>query len=111
MEKILDQIEFPYVNKKTAGVLTELFDNNREKLKSELIYLLKLRLPNHVKHEDIQPRLHFIGWKPIPLFIQMLLKGLIVRFNFHFNGKQKTNDRRKVEKRVSNFRNQYIILA
>jgi hypothetical protein len=96
MEKLLDLIEFPYVNKKPSSYLIELFDTNRDKLKEEFIYLLKLRLPNHVKHNDIQSRLRFIGWKPIPLFIQMLLKGLIVRFNFHFYGQQKTNDRRKV---------------
>jgi hypothetical protein len=98
MEKILNLIEFPYVNKKPASQLSELFDTNRDKFKEELIYLLKLRLPNHVKHNDIQSRLRFIGWKTIPLFIQILLKSLIKRFNFHFYGKQKTNDRRKVMK-------------
>ncbi len=97
MEKLLDVIEFPYVNKKPSNYLIELFDDNREKIKIELINLLKLRLPNHVKHEDIQSHLRFIGWKSIPLFIQILLKGLIIRFNFHFYGKQKTNDRRKVK--------------
>jgi hypothetical protein len=96
MEKILNLIEFPYVNKRPSSQLIELFDINRDKFKEELIYLLKLRLPNHVKHNDIQSHLRFIGWKPIPLFIQMLLKGLIIRFNFHFYGKQKTNDSRKV---------------
>ena len=96
MEKILDLLEFPYVNKKPAAHLAELFETHREKFKDELILLLKLRLPNHVKHEDTQSRLRFIAWKPIPLFIQILLKGLIIRFNYHFYGKQKTNDRRKV---------------
>lgn len=100
MEKILDLIEFPYVNKKPANSLAELFNNNREKFKDELVLLLKLRLPNHVKHEDTQSRLRFIGWKPIPLFIQILLKSLILRFNYHFYGKQKTNDRRKVIERI-----------
>ncbi|CAF1251236.1 unnamed protein product [Rotaria sordida] len=97
MEKILNTIEFPYVHKVPASHLNELFDKNRDKLKQELNYLLKLRLPNHIKHNDVQSRLRFIGWKPIPLLIQILLKGLIIRFNFHFYGKQKTNDRRKPE--------------
>ncbi|CAF1149480.1 unnamed protein product [Rotaria sp. Silwood1] len=97
MEKILNLIEFPYVHKMSSSHLSELFDMNRDKLKEELKYLLKLHLPNHIKHDDVQPRLRFIGWKPIPLVIQMLLKGFITRFNFHFYGKQKTNDRRKPE--------------
>ncbi|CAF1213580.1 unnamed protein product [Rotaria sordida] len=97
MEKILNTIEFPYVHKVPASHLNELFDKNRDKLKQELNYLLKLRLPNHIKHNDVQSRLRFIGWKPIPLLIQILLKGFIIRFNFHFYGKQKTNDRRKPE--------------
>ncbi len=102
MEKILDTIEFPYVHKMPSSHLIELFDKNRNKFKEELTYLLKLRLPDNVKHDDVQPRLRFIGWKPIPLFIQILLKGFITRFNYHFYGKQKTNDRRKVKYMFSN---------
>lgn len=98
MEKVLNFIEFPHVRKLPPDHLNEVFDANRDKLKKELFYLLKLRLPNHIKHNDAQPRLRFIGWKPMPLLVQMLLKGLIVRFNFHFYGQQKTNDRRKVRK-------------
>ena len=112
MEKILDDIEFPYVNKKPASHLNELFETNRQKFHDELILLLKLHLPNHVKHEDTQSRLRFIGWKPIPLLIQMLLKGLIMRFNYHFYGKQKTNDRRKViEMKIFLTKNSMILLA
>lgn len=96
MEKILNLIEFPYVNKTSSSLLNELFDKHRDKIKEEFIYLLKLRLPSYIKHGDNQSRLRFIGWKPIPVFIQILLKGLIIRFNYHFYGKQKTNDRRKV---------------
>ncbi|CAF1344241.1 unnamed protein product [Adineta ricciae] len=97
MEDILNKIEFPYVQKMSDSHLSELFDANRNQLKEELSYLLKLHLPEHVKHVDVQSRLRFIGWKPIPLFIQILLSGLISRFNYHFYGKQKTNDRRKPE--------------
>ncbi|CAF1411967.1 unnamed protein product [Rotaria magnacalcarata] len=97
MENVLKLIEFPYIRKMPPNVVIELFDTNRDRLKQELAYALKLRLPNNVKHDDVQSRLRFIGWKPIPLFIHMLLKGLITRFNFHFYGKQKTNDRRKPE--------------
>ena len=97
MDKILRIIEFPYVHKIPSSHLIELFDTNRDQLKQELSYLLKLRLPNYVQHDDVQPRLRFIGWKAIPLLIQILLKGFVVRFNFHFYGKQKTNDRHKVK--------------
>jgi hypothetical protein len=97
MEKILDAIEFPYVLKPPQSHLIELFDTNHDKIKEEFIYLLKLRLPNNVKHDDVQSRLRFIGWKPIRLLIQILLTGLITRFNYHFYGKQKTNDRHKVK--------------
>lgn len=96
MENVLKMLEFPYVHKMPPTHLIDLFDTNRDKLKQELSYMLKLRLPDNVKHQDVQAHLRFIGWKPIPLIVQMLLKGLIVRFNFHFNGKQKTNDPRKV---------------
>ncbi|CAF3152696.1 unnamed protein product [Rotaria socialis] len=97
MENVLKLIEFPYIRKMPPNVVIELFDINRDILKQELAYALKLRLPNNVKHDDVQSRLRFIGWKPIPLFIHMLLKGFITRFNFHFYGQQKTNDRRKPE--------------
>ncbi len=101
MDKILNTIEFPYVHKLPSSHVIELFDTNRDKLKEELIHLLKLRLPDNIKHGDVKSRLRFIGWKPIPLFIQILLKGLIIRFNFHFYGQQKTNDRRKVKRKFS----------
>ncbi|CAF0911519.1 unnamed protein product [Adineta steineri] len=97
MENVLTTLEFPYVHKRASNYLIELFTANQDKFKIELINLLKLRLPDHVKHDDVQSRLRFIGWKPIPLFIQVLLKGLIIRFNHHFYGNQKTNDRRKPE--------------
>lgn len=97
MEDILNKIQFPYVQKMSDSHLSELFDANRNQLKEELSYLLKLQLPEHVKRVAVQSRLRFIDWKPIPLFIQMLLSGLISRFNYHFYGKQKTNDRRKVK--------------
>jgi hypothetical protein len=103
MDEILNIIEFPYVRKMPSSHLIELFDANREKFKEQLIYLLKLNLPNRVRHGDTQSRLRFIGWKPIPLFIQILLQGLITRFNFHFYGKQKTNDRRKVKNEDKKF--------
>ena len=96
MEEVLEKLEFPYVNKKPSSHLAELFDNHRSQLKEELTILLRLRLPSGVAHADVHPRLRFIGWKPIPLLIQILLKSLIMRFNFHFYGQQKTNDRRKV---------------
>lgn len=96
MNHLLEQLEFPYVNKKPSSYLMELFENHRNQIREELNYLIRLRLPVHIKHKDNQSQIHFLGWKPIPLLIQFLLKSLIIRFNFHFCGKTKTNDRRKV---------------
>lgn len=98
MENLLTKMKFPYVQKLPPGDLVEAFDAHRSELKEELSYVLKLRLPQRLTHPDNRSRLRFIGWKPIPLFMQMLLKSLIVRFNFHFYGEQKTNDRRKVNR-------------
>ena len=96
MEKILETIGYPYVQKMPSSHLIESFDRHRQSFREEMIYLLKLRLPPGVAHHDAQSRLRFIGWKPIPLLMQIILEPLIVRFNFHFYGQQKTNDRRKV---------------
>ena len=98
MKEVLKAIEFPYVHKMPDVHLIELFENHRNELKEILVYLFQLRLPHGVVHIDVQPRLRFIDWKPIPLFVQILLQDLIMRFNFHFYGKKETNDRRKVNR-------------
>lgn len=98
IEHLLNEIKFPYVQKLPTDDLVEAFENHRSELKIEINLIEKLRLPQRLSHVDNQSRLKLIGWKPIPLLIQFLLKSLVVRFHFHFNGNQKTNDRSKVNK-------------
>jgi len=104
-DQLFEKIEFPYVNKKPSSYLIELFETYRNQIRENLKSLLCLRLPVHIKHKDNQSHIRFLGWKPIPLLIQFLLKKLIVRFNFHFYGQTKTNDRKKVDRLLFFFLN------
>ena len=98
MENLLNKLKFPYVHKLPTEDLLQAFDENRDELRNELTLLVKLRLPQRLSHVDNQARLKLLGWKPLPLLMQFFLKSLVVRFNFHFNGQQKTNDRQKVKR-------------
>lgn len=97
-DEVLKSLGWPFITS-SAPIPPANMGELKTKLKTLLLQLLKLQLPDALAAEDkiFQDYLIIPGSTPIRLPLQLLLQPLRKRFKYHFNGKKLTNSLDKPE--------------